>query len=225
MSLAGVNPDETENFEDVRPGTELRSERELTLYRSRSSLPSKVRNLTSQDPLPASGRLTDSPRIVVQQMSTYWGILEKVRGSQLRLTKMDDEILESFKKEFPEFDPAATIDEDEMKSKAGKERWRDFINQYEKKIDDFNFGTMLRANPKWEYGEKETIFGQSYLVESSPAWSADRLRLQLCGCSSTPSRSHGEWNDCAVPMVDFKAHSLLQESRRSERLDIREEPS
>lgn len=93
-------------------------------------------------------------------MSTYWGILEKMRGSQLRLTKMDDEIHDHFKKEFPEFDPAATIDEDGMKSKQGKERWRKFINEYEKKVDDFNFGTMLRANPKWEYGEKETIFGR-----------------------------------------------------------------
>ena len=73
-------------------------------------------------------------------MSTYWAILEKMRGSKLRLTKMDDEIHEHFKKDFPEFDPQETIDEEKMKSKD-------------------NFGTMLRANPKFEYGEKETIFG------------------------------------------------------------------
>lgn len=72
---------------------------------------------------------------------------------------MDDEILEHFQKAFPEFDPAETIDEDKMKSKEGKERWREFMMAYEKKIDDYNFGTMLRANPKFEYGEKETIFG------------------------------------------------------------------
>ncbi|KAF2085143.1 DUF757-domain-containing protein [Saccharata proteae CBS 121410] len=105
---------------------------------------------------------------VVQHMATYWGILEKIRGSKLRLTKIDDEIYEHFKKEFPDFDPTATINEDEMKSKAGKEKWRNFINQYEKKVDDYNFGTMLRANPKFEYGEKETIFAvrmQFYAVE------------------------------------------------------------
>lgn len=96
---------------------------------------------------------------VVAHMSTYWSILEKIPGSKLRLTKMDDEIYENFKKEFPDFDLEATINEDEMKSKEGKEKWRNFINQYEKKVEDFNFGTMLRANPKWEYGEKETIFG------------------------------------------------------------------
>lgn len=83
-----------------------------------------------------------------------------MRGSQLKLTKMDDEIYEHFHKDFPDFDPAATINENDMKSKEGKERWRNFINQYEKKIPDYNYGTMLRANPTFEYGEKETIFGK-----------------------------------------------------------------
>ena len=92
---------------------------------------------------------------------TYWSILEKIPGSKLRLTKIDDEIHEHFKKDFPDYDLSATINEDEMKSKAGKEQWRNFINVYEKKVDDYNFGTMLRANPKFEYGEKETIFGMS----------------------------------------------------------------
>ena len=101
---------------------------------------------------------------VVQHMSTYWSILEKIPGSKLRLTKFDDEIYEHFKKEFPDFDATATINEDEMKSKEAKEHWRNFISAYEKKVEDFNFGTMLRANPKFEYGEKETIFGMSASV-------------------------------------------------------------
>lgn len=106
-----------------------------------------------------------TPPSVVQHMSTYWAILEKVRGSTLRLTKIDDEIYEHLKADFPEFDPAQTIDEDEMKSKTGKERWRKFIMAYEKKVDDYNFGTMLRSNPKWEYGKDETIFGRcSYMA-------------------------------------------------------------
>ncbi|EME48598.1 hypothetical protein DOTSEDRAFT_67590 [Dothistroma septosporum NZE10] len=105
---------------------------------------------------------------VVEHMSTYWSILEKIPGSTLRLTKYDDEILEHFNKEFPDFDLKATIVEDDMKSKAGKEKWRNFINEYEQKIEDYNFGAMLRANPAWEYGEKETIFAvrmQFYAVE------------------------------------------------------------
>jgi hypothetical protein len=42
----------------------------------------------------------------------------------------------------------------------GKERWRTFINSYEGKVDDYNFGTMLRANAAEEYGQEGTIFGR-----------------------------------------------------------------
>jgi hypothetical protein len=104
----------------------------------------------------------------VQHIETYWKILEKVPGSKLRLTKLDDEIYEHFKQEFPEFDPKATIDEDEMKSKEGKEKWRKFINVYEKKVDDYNYGTVIRTNPKFEYGQDTTIFAvrmQFYAIE------------------------------------------------------------
>ena len=97
---------------------------------------------------------------MVQHMSTYWSILERTRGSKLRLTKLDDDIYDHFKRDFPDFDPKETIDEDKMKSKEGKEKWREFMTAYEKTVDDYNFGAMLRSNPKFEYGEKETIFGQ-----------------------------------------------------------------
>lgn len=97
---------------------------------------------------------------------TYWSILEKMRGSQLRLTRMDDEIYDHLMKEFPDFDPAATINEDEMKSKQGKEKWRNFMNQYEKKVADYNFGTILRANAKDEYEQDTTIFGKASFILS-----------------------------------------------------------
>ncbi|RYP76311.1 hypothetical protein DL769_003651 [Monosporascus sp. CRB-8-3] len=94
----------------------------------------------------------------VQHLETYWAILQKVKGSTLRLTKFDNEIYEHLKRDFPDFDPAETINEDEMKSKAGKERWRNFMMAYEKKVDDYNFGTILRTNPKFEYEQDTTIF-------------------------------------------------------------------
>ncbi|KAJ0339463.1 hypothetical protein COL922a_004385 [Colletotrichum nupharicola] len=105
---------------------------------------------------------------VVQHMETYWKILEKVKGSSLRLTKIDDEIYEHLQTEFPEFDPAATINEDEMKSKNGKERWRKFMMAYEKRVDDYNFGTMVRSKPDVEYGQHDVIFVprmQFYAIE------------------------------------------------------------
>ncbi|KAH6667095.1 DUF757 domain-containing protein [Plectosphaerella plurivora] len=106
--------------------------------------------------------------VTVQHMETYWNILEKVKGSSLRLTKLDDEIYTHLTIDFPEFDPAEPIDEDKMKSKAGKERWRKFLMAYEKRVDDYNFGTMLRTDPKLEYTQHETIFVprmQFYAVE------------------------------------------------------------
>lgn len=101
---------------------------------------------------------------VVQHMSTYWSILEKVKGSSLRLTKIDQEIYDHLMETFPDFDPAKTINEDEMKSKAGKDKWRPFMMAYEKKIDDYNFGTMVRNSHKAEYDEDTTIFGRMTLL-------------------------------------------------------------
>jgi Polysaccharide biosynthesis len=96
----------------------------------------------------------------VEHLMTYWSILENIPGSGLRLTKMDDEIYGHFKEEFPDFDPKETINEDELKCKEGKEKWRKFMNQYEGKINDFNFGTILRSNPRYEYDQDTTIFGE-----------------------------------------------------------------
>jgi hypothetical protein len=104
-------------------------------------------------------------------METYWKILERKRGSELKLTRYDDYIYETFKKEFPDFDPAAVINEEGMKSKQGKEQWRKFINLFEKgeyKIDDYNFGAMVRADAKTEYTQEGTVFVvrmQFYAIE------------------------------------------------------------
>lgn len=103
----------------------------------------------------------------VQHMEIYWNILEKVKGSTVRLTKLDDEIYEHVKKDFPDFDPA-NVDENKMKSPDGKKRWREFMLQYEKRVDDFNFGTMVRKDPKTDYTQQGTIFVprmQFYAIE------------------------------------------------------------
>lgn len=158
--------------------------------------------------------------VVVEHMSTYWAILEKMPGSKLRLTKFDDDILAHFNRVFPDFDLKATINEDDMKSKEGKEKWRNFINEYENKVEDFNFGTMLRANPTWEYGEKETIFGMFCTREQITNECMAKLRTS-CAHAILCCR------DCAVCSYSIRdeiEHLLImaQKSRRFERLDIRE---
>ncbi|KAL5689404.1 hypothetical protein EMGR_008802 [Emarellia grisea] len=135
----------------------------------------------------------------VEHLMTYWAILEKVRGSQLRLTKMDDDIYEHFKREFPDFDPAAPIDEDSMKSKEGKEKWRKFIKEYEKKISDYNFGTILRVSPGVEYDQDTTIFAmrmQFYAIEIARNraglndWIYERAHPEEKTASSFTTKNH-----------------------------------
>ncbi|PFH47596.1 hypothetical protein AMATHDRAFT_6587 [Amanita thiersii Skay4041] len=111
----------------------------------------------------------------VEHAQTYWNLLEKVPPKELKLTKFDDEIFEHTMKTFPEMaepphDKLVKLDEDWMKSPDGKKRWRDFIQEYEKKIKDFNFGSLIRTDSREEYGEANTIFVtriQFYAIEIS----------------------------------------------------------
>jgi hypothetical protein len=59
-----------------------------------------------------------------------------------------------------------------MKSAKGKERWREFMMRYEKKIDMYNFGTILRISPKTEYENDTTIFGMPpfLVIGSGCSW-------------------------------------------------------
>jgi len=47
---------------------------------------------------------------------------------------MDQEIYDHLLETFPDFDPKKLLNEDEMKSKSGKEKWRKFLMRYEKKV-------------------------------------------------------------------------------------------
>jgi hypothetical protein len=37
--------------------------------------------------------------------------------------------------------------------------WVDLFRRYEKKVRDYNFGSLIRTDAKGEYGERNTIFG------------------------------------------------------------------
>lgn len=73
-----------------------------------------------------------------EQADAYFNLITKVKPSELkRLTKWDDEIMESFKTHFPDYqsdEKLRILDENEMKSPAGKKRWRDFMMPFDKKI-------------------------------------------------------------------------------------------
>lgn len=99
----------------------------------------------------------------VEHAQTYWNLLEKVPPKELKLTKLDDEIFEHTIATFPElneepYDKFTKLDEAWMKSDEGKTKWRDFISSYEKKVKDYNFGSLIRTDATGEYGESNTIF-------------------------------------------------------------------
>ncbi|CAE6337949.1 unnamed protein product [Rhizoctonia solani] len=100
----------------------------------------------------------------VGHAQTYWQLLEAVPPVALKLTKMDDEIYNDFIEQFPEYkqDPSKIeiIDEDELKSKDNKPRWHKFMTAYDKKIQDYTFGSLLRRNAKDDYTEQNTMFGE-----------------------------------------------------------------
>ncbi|TNY23745.1 putative polysaccharide biosynthesis protein [Rhodotorula diobovata] len=107
-----------------------------------------------------------------EQAETFFNLITQVQPSTLkRLTKWDDDIVEAFLAAFPEYDDAdklRVLDEDEIKSPAGKKRWRDFMMPFEKKIDEYNFGTLIRLDCTQDYSEANSMFGyrlQFYALE------------------------------------------------------------
>ena len=106
--------------------------------------------------------------------------------------RIDDEILDDFLTRFPEFkDPESlrVLNEEKMKSTKGKETWRGFImpvrprvrvfdgaeRQYEKRVTDYNFGTLVRKFSDREYDQDNSILVtrvQFFAIEVSD----DRLR-------------------------------------------------
>ncbi|KAF8523740.1 DUF757-domain-containing protein [Hysterangium stoloniferum] len=111
--------------------------------------------------------------VAVEQAQTYWNLIASVKPRELRLTKLDDEIFEHLSTAFPElveapYDNLIKLDEEMMKNEQGKERWRVFINKYEKTVKDFNFGSLIRVDAKDEYAQHNSIFVtrmQFYAIE------------------------------------------------------------
>ncbi|CAG8785950.1 17232_t:CDS:1, partial [Cetraspora pellucida] len=50
------------------------------------------------------------------------------------------------------------VDEDAMKMPEAKNIWRESMMKYEKRVNDYNFGTLLRKNVNGGYTEENTIF-------------------------------------------------------------------
>ncbi|TIA87496.1 hypothetical protein E3P99_03149 [Wallemia hederae] len=106
----------------------------------------------------------------VEQSDVYWNIITKIKPSLLKLTPIDDEIYESFQQNFPELqgDKVTKLNENDMKSAKGKEKWRNWIMPFEKRVEFYNFGTLLRIDANGEYDQSNSMFVtrmQFYAIE------------------------------------------------------------
>ncbi|XP_057333023.1 protein PBDC1 [Microplitis mediator] len=97
----------------------------------------------------------------------YFNILCSVDPKHLKLTPHDDQIYKAFREAFPTLS-VDKINEDEMKSPEGKNKWRQFCEQFKDTIEDYSMGTLLRADCTDEYSEKNSILVtriQFYAIE------------------------------------------------------------
>lgn len=64
-------------------------------------------------------------------------------------------IYNTFRQDFPNLNVAVLSDED-LKDPNEKVRWRNFIEKFNK-VDDFSFGTLLRADASKENSPENTL--------------------------------------------------------------------
>ncbi|KIJ64730.1 hypothetical protein HYDPIDRAFT_181592 [Hydnomerulius pinastri MD-312] len=138
----------------------------------------------------------------VEHAQTYWNLLEKVPPRDLKLSKLDDEIFEHTISTFPEFnaeghEKLVKLDEEWLKSEDGKKKWRDFINAYEKKVKDFNFGSLIRTDARQEYSETNTIFAN----HETPPWGMDDDVLSIHSSNESDKEEHVSVRTILEPVV------------------------
>ncbi|KAJ1952056.1 hypothetical protein GGI12_006342 [Dipsacomyces acuminosporus] len=98
---------------------------------------------------------------------TYMKLLKSVGGKNFKLTAIDDELYSDYKANFPEID-ISKLDENLFKTEKAKAKWRNFINKYENRVKDFNFGSLLRIDCIGDYTEENSMFvtrTQFYCIE------------------------------------------------------------
>lgn len=94
-------------------------------------------------------------------------ILCSVDPKLLRLTPHDDMIYKTFRETFPDM-KVDKIREEELKSNEQKEKWRPFCQQFKDIVEDYSFGTLMRADCTGEYSEENSILTtriQFYAIE------------------------------------------------------------
>lgn len=103
----------------------------------------------------------------MEHAEVYFNILCSVDPKFLKLTPHDEQIYKSFRDAFADL-KVDKINEDELKSSEGKMKWRPFCEQFKGLVEDYSFGTLLRADCEGDYSEENSILTtriQFYAIE------------------------------------------------------------
>ncbi|KOC59471.1 UPF0368 protein Cxorf26 like protein, partial [Habropoda laboriosa] len=103
----------------------------------------------------------------MEHAEVYFNILCSVDPKLLKLTPHDEQIYKTFRDVFPDL-KVDKINEDELKSSEGKMKWRPFCEQFKGVVEDYSFGTLLRAECEGDYSEENSILTtriQFYAIE------------------------------------------------------------
>ena len=103
----------------------------------------------------------------MEHAEIYFNLLCSVDPKFLKLTPHDEQIYKSFRDVFHDL-KVDKINEDELKSSEGKSKWRPFCEQFKGFIEDYSFGTLLRADCDEDYSEENSILTtriQFYAIE------------------------------------------------------------
>ncbi|KAL3277202.1 hypothetical protein HHI36_012553 [Cryptolaemus montrouzieri] len=91
-----------------------------------------------------------------EHSEVYFNLLCSVDPKLLKITPIDDLIYKLFREEFPTMDLKVIV-ESHLKSTKEKEKWRPFCERFKNVLEDYSFGTLLRANAEEDNREENTM--------------------------------------------------------------------
>ncbi|KAH8368454.1 hypothetical protein KR084_011848, partial [Drosophila pseudotakahashii] len=92
----------------------------------------------------------------LEHAEVHFNLITSIHPSQLKLTPYDDQIYSTFRQDFPDLQVGRLTD-DILKSATEKLKWRQFAEKFNK-MDDYSYGTLMRADASKEFSPDNSIF-------------------------------------------------------------------
>ncbi|XP_037720601.1 protein PBDC1 [Drosophila subpulchrella] len=92
----------------------------------------------------------------LEHAEVHFNLITSIHPSQLKLTPYDDQIYATFRQDFPDLQ-VGRLSDDILKSAVEKLKWRQFAEKFNK-LDDYSYGTLMRADASKEFSPDNSIF-------------------------------------------------------------------